>query len=89
MAGDLNVSMRSPFYRLLIKRSGLYNARQGFGILPTHSVIDPSYAALSAPIDHCLVSQDIKVKNFSTKQNIGSDRSPIVADLSIPQGEDE
>lgn len=30
ITGDLNVSMWSPFYRSLIKRSGLHNARQGF-----------------------------------------------------------
>ena len=85
IAGDLNVSMWSPFYRSVIDKSNLYNARQGFGILPTHSVINPSYASLSAPIDHCLVSQDIKVANFKTEPNIGSDHLPITADLLIPQ----
>ena len=88
IVGDLNVSMWSPFYRSLIDKSNLHNARQGFGILPSHSVINPSYASLSAPIDHCLVSQDIKVSNFKTEQNIGSDHLPIVADLLIPQRSD-
>ncbi|MGL6338194.1 MAG: endonuclease/exonuclease/phosphatase family protein, partial [Waterburya sp.] len=64
ITGDLNVSMWSPFYRSLIKRSGLHNARQGFGILPTQSGISPQFAILSAPIDHCLISSDIQVKNF-------------------------
>lgn len=83
--GDLNVTMWSPFYRSLINKSSLQNARQGFGILPSQSVINPSYASLSAPIDHCLVSQDIKVAKFNTEQNIGSDHLPITADLLIPQ----
>jgi endonuclease/exonuclease/phosphatase (EEP) superfamily protein YafD len=83
IAGDLNVSMWSPFYRSLIKRSGLHNARQGFGILPTQSGISPQFAIFSAPIDHCLVSSDIQVKNFRLGRHIGSDHLPIIADLFI------
>ena len=82
--GDLNVSMWSPFYRSLIKKSGLHNTRQGFGILPTQSVVAPQFASLSAPIDHCLVTPSIQVQNFETGQNIGSDHLPIVADLLVP-----
>lgn len=84
IAGDLNVSMWSPFYRSLIKQSGLHNARQGFGILPSHSGIAPQFAILSAPIDHCLVSSDIKVENFRLGRDIGSDHLPIIANLLIP-----
>ncbi|WP_319423173.1 endonuclease/exonuclease/phosphatase family protein [Pleurocapsa sp. FMAR1] len=83
--GDLNVSMWSPFYYSMIKLSGLHNARQGFGILPTHSIVAPQVAALSAPIDHCLVSADIQVKNFKLGRAIGSDHLPIIAELLIPQ----
>ena len=83
--GDLNVSMWSPFYHSMIKRSGLHNARQGFGILPTQSTLAPQFAALAAPIDHCLVSSEIQVKNFKLGQAIGSDHLPIVAELLIPQ----
>lgn len=86
--GDLNVSMWSPFYHSLIERSGLYNVRQGFGILPTHSIIAPQFASLSAPIDHCLVSSDIQVKNFKLGEAIGSDHLPIIAELLIPQSPD-
>lgn len=82
--GDLNVSMWSPFYHSMIEASGLYNTRQGLGILPTHSIVAPQFAALSAPIDHCLVSPDIKVKNFKLGSAIGSDHLPIVAELLIP-----
>jgi endonuclease/exonuclease/phosphatase (EEP) superfamily protein YafD len=84
IAGDLNVSMWSPFYRSLIKQSGLHNARQGFGILPSQSGIAPQFAILSAPIDHCLVSSDIQVENFRLGRDIGSDHLPIIANLLIP-----
>ncbi|MBE9047368.1 endonuclease/exonuclease/phosphatase family protein [Pleurocapsales cyanobacterium LEGE 10410] len=83
--GDLNVSMWSPFYHSMIESSGLHNARQGFGILPTHSIIAPQFASLSAPIDHCLVSSEIQVKNFRLGEAIGSDHLPIIAELLIPQ----
>ena len=83
--GDLNVSMWSPFYHSMIELSGLRNARQGLGILPTHSIIAPQIAALSAPIDHCLTSPNIKVKNFRLGRAIGSDHLPIIAELLIPQ----
>lgn len=76
--------MWSPFYHSLIKRSGLQNARQGFGILPTNSGIVPQFAALSAPIDHCFISPDIQVKKFRLSKAIGSDHLPIVAELLIP-----
>lgn len=82
--GDLNVSMWSPFYRLMIQASGLRNARQGRGILPTHSIVAPQFAALSAPIDHCLVTPNIQVANFQLGPAIGSDHLPIIAELLIP-----
>jgi endonuclease/exonuclease/phosphatase (EEP) superfamily protein YafD len=81
--GDLNVSMWSPYYRSMIESSGLRNARQGLGILPTHSIVAPQIAALSAPIDHCLVSSDVRVKDFRLGPAIGSDHLPIVAELLI------
>ena len=81
--GDLNISMWSPYYRSAIEGSGLYNARQGFGVLPTHSIIAPQIAALSAPLDHCLVSFDVRVKEFRLGPAIGSDHLPIIAELLI------
>ena len=84
VAGDLNASMWSPYYHSLIDRSGLHDARQGFGILPSQSVIAPRYKIFSSPIDHCLVTPDIKVKNFKLGSDIGSDHLPIIIDLFVP-----
>ena len=84
VAGDLNVSMWSPFYHSLIAKSGLHNARQGFGILPSQSGIAPGAKIFSSPIDHCLVSSNIEVKNFRLGSDIGSDHLPIIIDLLIP-----
>ena len=76
--------MWSPFYRSMMETSGLRNARQGRGILPTHSIVTPRFAALSAPLDHCLVTPDIQVKDFKLGPAIGSDHLPIIAELLIP-----
>ena len=81
--GDLNISMWSPYYRSAIQDSGLRNARQGLGILPTHSIVAPQFAALSAPLDHCLISSDIQVEDFRLGPAIGSDHLPIIAELLI------
>ena len=85
--GDLNVTMWSPFYRSAIEISGLRNARQGRGVLPTHSVVNPRFAILSAPLDHCLITPDIQVKDFKLGSAIGSDHLPIIAELLIPANE--
>jgi endonuclease/exonuclease/phosphatase family metal-dependent hydrolase len=36
------------------------------------------------PIDHCLVSEDIRVINIRTDGHIGSDHLPLIVDLEIP-----
>jgi endonuclease/exonuclease/phosphatase family metal-dependent hydrolase len=66
----------------LIERIGLINAREGFGVLPTW----PTYygsTALMIPIDHCLVSEDIRVFNIRTGAHIGSDHLPLIVDIEI------
>ncbi len=78
--GDLNITMWSPYYKELICNCGLYNARKGFGLIPTW----PSFLPLlSIPIDHCLVSQDIRVVKTKSGKNIGSDHLPLITDLII------
>ena len=84
VGGDLNVTMWSPQYKSMITKSGLKNARQGFGILPTQSTYFPDIPWLAIPLDHFLVSQDILVDNFETGENIGSDHLPILIDVLIP-----
>jgi endonuclease/exonuclease/phosphatase (EEP) superfamily protein YafD len=85
VVGDLNATMWSPFYQEMIKISGLKNARQGFGVLPTQSSFSPNISWLSIPLDHCLVSDKIKVKNIKIVSNMGSDHLPLIIKLSIPK----
>jgi endonuclease/exonuclease/phosphatase (EEP) superfamily protein YafD len=83
LVGDFNTSLWSPYYAQLIRHTGLVNARQGFGLLPTW----PAFLAvplLMIPIDHCLVSSDIRVITLRTGRAIGSDHLPIIVDMGIP-----
>lgn len=77
-----------------MSKTGLKNSRQGFGLLPTWPIKTnyPPYAKipsfltglLSIPIDHCLISPDIKVAKTRTGPNVGSDHRPLITDLLIP-----
>jgi endonuclease/exonuclease/phosphatase (EEP) superfamily protein YafD len=89
LAGDLNITMWSPYYRRLVKETGLKNTRQGLGIIPTwpakktHPLIVPKLASI--PIDHCLTTPDIQVKKIYVGKNAGSDHFPLIVDLLIPE----
>ena len=90
LAGDLNMTMWSPYCRRLVRKTGLSNARKGFGILPSWATSgtypqlpDWLIFALRIPIDHCLVSQDLKATNIYTGTETGSDHLPVIVDLEI------
>jgi len=78
--GDFNLTMWSYYHNKFLKDTGLKNARKGFGIKPTwHGVFHP----MTIPIDHCFVSQDIIIKNFSTAVLKGSDHRVVLLELDI------
>ena len=91
VVGDLNITMWSPYYKRFMQKSGLRNAREGFGILPTWPT-KPTFSLIPAilsrvlwiPLDHCLVSPGIKVKNIATRQNVDSDHLPLSVELIVP-----
>ncbi|MEM7772912.1 MAG: endonuclease/exonuclease/phosphatase family protein [Cyanobacteria bacterium P01_A01_bin.37] len=90
LAGDLNASMWSPYYRRLENRTGLRNAREGFGILPTwptSNIYQPIPGWITSlfliPIDHCLISTGWDVTSIHTGAETDSDHRPLVVDLKI------
>lgn len=90
MVGDLNLSQWSPYYRRLVSRTGLRNARNGFGVLPTwpnrrfFNRLPPIPTTLLAiPLDHCLISPEIQVSNIYVGTDTGSDHRPLVVDLQV------
>lgn len=91
--GDLNTTMWSPYYQALIRKTGLKNTRQGFGIRPTWPAL-ASYFGLpdivqtvikpfQIPIDHCLVSPGVTVVDSRVGAETGSDHFPVIADLRL------
>ena len=90
VAGDLNITMWSPYYKQMVRNTGLKNSRKGFGLLPswptqgTYRQI-PNWAPLlfSIPIDHCLLSPELTVENVQIGPNLGSDHRPVIVDLRL------
>lgn len=79
-AGDLNVTMWSPYYRRFESESELRNTRRGFGIRLTWPANMP---LLQLPLDHVLVSPDILTVDFAVGPDIGSDHLPVVVELWV------
>lgn len=83
LIGDLNTSSWSPYFADLKRASGLEDGRPGFGIQASWPVGLP---LLRIPIDHCLVSPGIVIRDWTRGPDIGSDHFPIVVDFSLPDG---
>ncbi len=79
IAGDLNVSVFSPYYADLISGTNLSECRRGFGLLPTWPA---QFFPLLIPIDHIFV-RGLGVQRCSTVTVPGSDHHAIVGDLSV------
>jgi endonuclease/exonuclease/phosphatase (EEP) superfamily protein YafD len=93
LLGDLNVTPWSPYYQRLVRRTGLKNARQGFGLLPSWPTAYPTFSLpgwvlllLSIPIDHCLLSPELSVVNVQVGPGLGSDHRPLMVDLQLSSG---
>ncbi len=87
LIGDLNTTLFSPYFQDLVRDSGLHNARQGQGLLPSwparYDVVPAIPPFLRIPIDHCLVSDEISVARIRLGPRVGSDHLPLLVDLVI------
>ena len=90
LVGDFNVTPWSPYYREFINQTQLHNTRLGFGILaswprPATHVPLPSWLVplVNIPIDHCLVSQQFRVRQIYTGANANSDHASLIVDLVL------
>ncbi len=80
--GDLNITPWSPYYRGFVERTKLVNVRKGFGPLPSWPTFF-FFKWLMLPLDHCLVSDDIRVADVKTGESIGSDHLPLIVELEL------
>ena len=78
--GDLNTTCWSPFFRDLLRQSGLRDSQRGYGVQPTWPTAFPP---LGIPIDHCLVSPRLTIHHRSVGPSLGSDHYPVVIEFSL------
>lgn len=79
--GDLNITPWTPALQDFLRIASLRDAREGYGVTPTWPV--DSFLFIRFPIDYCLVSRDVSVRDFKRGPDIGSDHFPLVMDFSF------
>lgn len=80
--GDLNITPWSPYYRNFAKRARMVPAGKRFGPLPSWPAV-LFFKWLMIPLDHCLVSDDIKIIQVKTGERIGSDHLPLIVEFEL------
>jgi endonuclease/exonuclease/phosphatase (EEP) superfamily protein YafD len=78
LLGDLNVTPWNPYFRHLLRESGLRDSSQGRGVCPTWPTFNP---LMLIPIDHCLYSPGIGIVNRQIGPRVGSDHFPVIVDF--------
>jgi endonuclease/exonuclease/phosphatase (EEP) superfamily protein YafD len=79
LIGDLNMSPWSSGFGKLLATTGLTDTAKGRGIQTTWPT---EYIWLRIPIDFCLVSKAVVVKEFKVGPDIGSDHFPLIVDFA-------
>ncbi|MEM8862664.1 MAG: endonuclease/exonuclease/phosphatase family protein [Chloroflexota bacterium] len=79
VAGDFNTPPQAFMLNQLAQRVGVNQVRQQFDLRKTYS----PFPAVFMSLDHVLVSEDIRVSDYSYAGSAGSDHVPIVVDFSI------
>ncbi|MBN2161567.1 MAG: endonuclease/exonuclease/phosphatase family protein [Pontiellaceae bacterium] len=80
LIGDLNTSPWSPWFRTLLRDSGLKNSMKGFGFQPSWPQQSP---LLRIPIDHVLHDERIHIQHRMIGPDIGSDHFPVIVDFTL------
>ena len=81
LLGDLNVTPWSPFFRRLLRETGLKDSSRGRGPQATWPAFFP---LLGIPIDQCLHSPSIAILRREVGSPIGSDHFPVILDVVLP-----
>lgn len=85
VAGDLNVSPWSVYFRRFLHESGLQDGRRGRGLKPTWPA--PEFSPLSGliltPFDHFLASAGVIIQDYRVGPFVGSDHYPLVVDFAL------
>lgn len=80
IAGDLNITPYSWFFKVMKEQLDAEEARKNFGLNATWPALP---WPLIIPIDHILISPNLKVIDFNNGNYIGSDHLPVTACIQI------
>lgn len=92
LMGDFNTTSWSLYLRQFIQRSGLRSASLGYGIHPTwyyanltkiSSIKSWLFKLVKIPIDHILLSRDMRVDRVMTAPAGTSDHRPLIAEFML------
>ncbi len=80
LLGDLNTTPWGHAFRALVAESGLRDTSRGVGFQWSWPA---SFWPLAIPIDHALVSEDVRVLDRRMGPSIGSDHLPLMLDIAL------
>jgi endonuclease/exonuclease/phosphatase (EEP) superfamily protein YafD len=80
LLGDLNTTPWGHAFRALVVESELRDTSRGVGFQWSWPA---SFWPLAIPIDHALVSEDVRVLDRRMGPSIGSDHLPLVLDIAL------
>lgn len=80
LAGDLNTTPYSFYFKKLLADSGLKDTGRGFGLHPTWPRIIPIF---DLPIDHVLLKGNLSTVSRQVKEGIGSDHRAVIVTFTI------
>jgi endonuclease/exonuclease/phosphatase (EEP) superfamily protein YafD len=80
LLGDMNCTSWSPYFQDTLTVSGLVDSRRGFGVEGSWPDLP---LPLRIPIDHCLTTPDVSIKDRRIGADVGSDHRPLIVDFSI------
>jgi endonuclease/exonuclease/phosphatase (EEP) superfamily protein YafD len=81
VAGDLNATPWSHGFRQLVRLRGLCDSAVGRGVQATWNA---HRWVPRIPIDHVVVSPEVRVMDRRVGPDVGSDHLPVEATLAIP-----
>ncbi|MCB8932543.1 MAG: endonuclease/exonuclease/phosphatase family protein [Fimbriimonadaceae bacterium] len=80
LVGDLNMTPWSSAFDELAKSTGLRDSSLGRGVHPTWPAMR---IWLGIPIDFCLVSKGVEIRDANVGSAVGSDHLPLVVDFRL------
>lgn len=80
LLGDLNISPWSYYFGQFLAQSGLRDSARGRGVSPTWPT---GFWPLQIPIDHCLISQSIRIRQRRVGPDVGSDHYPLSVEFTV------